>query len=100
MVCVDLMPIDRIMLRALEIGKMLEGYGLHVPRVVGWAGAGKALPGPAEIQVDLPEVTDLTGGDLARLGHEISGLVGIEILVWAERPGEARVLPGERIRYL
>ncbi|MGJ3510130.1 hypothetical protein [Enemella sp. A6] len=98
----DLTPIDRILLRAHEIKQVLDGHGLHNARVVGWAGAGhEGVPGvPAEIQVDLPEVTDLTSGDLARLDREISAMVGVEVVVWAERPGEARVLSGERIHYL
>lgn len=100
MVCVDLTPLDRIMLHAHEIKQALEGHGLHNARVIGWAGAGKDLPGPAEIQVDLPAITDLTAGDMFRLGRKFSELVGIEIHLGAERPGEAKVLPGEKIRYL
>ncbi len=95
-----LTPLDRIVLRANEVKGLLAGHGLHNARVVGWAGAGKDLGGPAEIQVDLPEVTDLTSGDMARLDRELTALVGIEIVTWAVLPGEAEVLPGEKIRYL
>lgn len=93
-------PLDWIMFRRDEVKAVLAGHGLNNARVVGWAGAAKDLGGPAEIQVDLPEVTDLTSGDLARLDHELSELVGVELVVWAVRPGEAQVLPGEKISYL
>jgi len=83
-----LTPLDRIVLRANEVKGLLAGHGLHNARVVGWAGAGKDLGGPAEIQVDLPEVTDLTSGDMARLDRELTALVGIEIVTWAVLPGE------------
>lgn len=79
---------------------MLDAHGLANARVVGWAGAGKDLPGPAEIQADFALATDLTSGDLARLDRELSTIVGLEIVVWAVRPGEGKVLPGEKIRYL
>lgn len=90
------------MLRAVEVKAVLAGHGLHNARVVGWAGASKWMPAsvPAEIQVDLPEVTDLTSGDLKRLDDRLSALVGLNVVVWAVRPGEAEVLPGEKIRYL
>ena len=100
---VDITPLDRIMLHGAAVKALLDGHSLHNARVVGWAGAGKDYSDvgvPAEIQVDLPEVTDLTSGDLARLDRELSELVGIEVVVWAVRPGERRVLPGEKIRYL
>lgn len=102
MVRVDLTPLDRIMLRANEVRALLAGHGLLNARVVGWAGAGKDFGPrvPAEIQVDLPDVTDLTSGDMTRLDRELTALVGIEIVTWAVRPGEAEVLPGEKIRYL
>ena len=93
-------PLDWIMLRREDVKSVLDAHGLANARVVGWAGAGKDLPGPAEIQADLPQVTDLTSGDLARLGSELSTIVGLEIVVWAVRPGEGKVLPGEKIRYL
>ena len=98
----DLTALDWIMLHADQARDLLASHGLQRPRVVGWAGAGSWAPSgvPAEIEVDLPEVTDLTGGDLARLGRELSELVGVEIVVWASPPGESRVLPGERVRYL
>ena len=98
----DLLALDRIMLRAVQVKAVLAGYGLHNARVVGWAGASKWMPAsvPAEIQVDLPEVTDLTGGDLKRLDDRLSALVGLNVVVWAVRPGEAEVLTGEKIRYL
>jgi len=94
----DLTPLDRIMLRAKGVKALLAGHGLLNARVVGWAGAGKDFGPrvPAEIQVDLPEVTDLTSGDMARLDRELTALVGIEIVTWAARPGEADVLPGEK----
>lgn len=98
----DLTPLDRILLRANEVKALLAGHGLLNARVSGWAGAGKDFGPkvPAEIQVDLPEVTDLTTGDLARIDRELTALVGIEVVTWAVRPGEADVLPGEKIRYL
>lgn len=55
----DLRPLDWILLRRDDITAHLARFRLTNPRVVGWAGAGSNLPGPAEIQVDLPEVTDL-----------------------------------------
>ncbi len=97
---VDPTPLDWIMLRREDIKSVLDAHGLANARVVGWAGAGKDLPGPAEIQADLPQVTDLTSGDLARLDRKLSTIVGLEIVVWAVRPGEGKVLPGEKIRYL
>lgn len=93
-------PLDWIMLRAAEVKQVLAGQGLLNARVIGWAGAGKALPGPAEIAVDLPPVTDLTAGDLAALDREPGALLGFDVVVVAEPPGQRRVLPGERIRYL
>lgn len=98
----DLTPLDRIMLHASEVKAVLEGHGLLNARVVGWAGAGKDLGRtvPAEIQVDLPEVTDLTAGDLAKLDRALNALVGVRVVTWPIRPGEADVLPGEKVRYL
>lgn len=96
----DPTPLDWIMLRREDVKSVLDAHGLANARVIGWAGAGKDLPGPAEIQADLPQVTDLTSGDLARLDRELSAVVGLEIVVWAVRPGEGKVLPGEKIRYL
>lgn len=98
----DLTALDWIMLRSDDVKRVLAGHGLHNARVVGWAGAGKWMPEsvPAEIQVDLPEVTDLMSGDLKRLDDQLSELVGVSIVVWAVRPGGAEVLPGEKIRYL
>lgn len=97
-----LTPLARIMLHANEVKALLSGHGLLNARVVGWAGAGKDFgPNvPAEIQVDLPEVTDLTSGDLARLDRELTALVGIEIVTWAVRPGDREVRQGEKVRYL
>ena len=88
--------------RETRTGAKGLGHGLLNARVVGWAGAGKDFGPrvPAEIQVDLPEVTDLTAGDLARLDHVLSALVGVEVVTWAVRPGGADVLPGERVRCL
>ena len=98
----DLTALDWIMLRSDDVKSVLAAHGLHNARVVGWAGAGSWAPSgvPAEIQVDLPEVTDLTSGDLKRLDDQLSELVGVSVVVWAVRPGEAVVLPGEKIRYL
>lgn len=45
-------------------------------------------------------MTDLTSGDLKRLDDQLSELVGVEVVVWAVRPGEAEVLPGAKVRYL
>lgn len=98
----DLTPLDWILLRRDEVKALLAGHGLYNSRVVGWAGAGQAATSgvPAEIEVDLPETTDLTGGDLARLGSELTALLGIAVLVWAVPVGENKILPGEMIRYL
>ncbi|MHA6510730.1 hypothetical protein [Tessaracoccus sp. Y1736] len=54
---------------------------------------------PAEIEVDLPS-RRMTGGDLARLGNELTALIGLEVVVWAVPVGLARVPPGEKIRCL
>lgn len=98
----DTRPLDWIMHRRDEVAALLAGYGLHNARVVGWAGAGQAaLNGvPVEIEVDLPESTDLTGGDMARLADEKTKMVGIDVLVWTVPVGERRILRGEVIRYL
>ncbi len=98
----ELTPLDWIMLRAAEVKAVLAGVGLHNARVVGWAGANmQAVAGVhAEIQVDLPPTTDLTSGDMKRIDDQLSELVGLPVVVWATRPGEAEVLPGEKIRYL
>ncbi|GAA1703893.1 hypothetical protein [Propioniferax innocua] len=93
-------PLDWIMLRADDVKALLAGRGLGNARVIGWAGAGKDLPAAAEIAVDLPEVTDLTAGDLAALDREVSALVGLDVIVVPQRPGEREMLPGERVRYL
>lgn len=80
---------------------LLAGYGLHNPRVVGLASTGRAtLLGPAEIQVDLPAHTDLTGGDIARIGRLITAQTGVDVLVWATPVGQADLLPGEKAVYL
>lgn len=95
-----LTPLDWIILHAEEVKQRLGSRGLTNARVTGWAGAGKALPGPVEIAADLPPETDLTAGDVARLDRELETLLGFEVVVVAEQPGSRRVLPGERIRYL
>ncbi|MDO4613961.1 MAG: hypothetical protein Q4B10_07895 [Actinomycetaceae bacterium] len=95
-----LVPLDWIMLRADDVKALLAGRGLRNPRVIGWAGAGKDFPVAAEIAVDLPEVTDLTAGDLAGLDREVSVLVGLDVVVVPQRPGERDLLPVERVRYL
>ncbi|CEH05310.1 hypothetical protein [Propionibacterium freudenreichii] len=95
-----LVPLDWIMLRAGDVKALLVGRGLSNARVIGWAGAGKDFPVAAEIAVDLPEATDLTAGDLAVLDREVSSLVGLEVVVVPQRPGERDMLPGERVRYL
>lgn len=72
------------MLRSEDVKALLTGVGLPNARVVGCAGAGKDhsdVGVPAEIQVDLPEITDLTSGDLARPDRELTALVGIEVVV-------------------
>ena len=94
------MPLDWIMRRAGEIKALLAGRGLGNARVIGWAGAGKDFPVAAEIAVDLPEATDLTAGDLAALDREVSALVGLDVVVVPQRPGEHKILPGERVHYL
>lgn len=96
----DLTAIDWIMLRREDVRRVLDARGLANARVVGWTGAGEELPGPAEIEVDLAQVTDLTSGDLARLGRELTTLVGVEIVVWAAVPGDGIVRSGEKIGYL
>lgn len=93
-------PLDWIMLRREDIKDLLAGYGMTNARVIGWAGAGKSFPAPAEIAVELSGHTDLTGGDLAKIDREVGTLVGIEVVVVVQRPGEGTVLPGEKIRYL
>lgn len=95
-----LVPLDWIMLRAGEIKLLLAGRGLGNARVIGWAAAGKDFPVTAEIAVDLPEVTDLTAGDVAALDREVGALVGLDVVVVPQRPGEREVLAGERVRYL
>ncbi|WP_029211917.1 MULTISPECIES: hypothetical protein [Arsenicicoccus] len=87
------------MLRREEIKDLLAGYGMTTARVIGWAGAGKDLPGPAEIAVDINAPTDLTGGDLAKIDREVGALVGLEVVVVVQRPGEGTVLPGEKIKF-
>ena len=88
--------LDWIMLRRDEVKAVLAAHGLNNARVVCWAGAAKDLGGPAEIQVDLPEITDLTSGDLARLDHELSELVGVELVVWPCGQARLRCCPARR----
>lgn len=96
----EITPLDLILLRREEVSAHLNAHGLRNARVVGWAGARLDLPGPAEIEVDMPMVTDLTAGDLGRIGRDLTGLVGFEILVWPSPPGQRTILPGERVVYL
>ena len=44
--------------------------------------------------------TNPTTGDLAALDREVSALVGLDVVVVPQRPGERDMLPGERVRYL
>lgn len=96
----DLTALDMLLLRCEEVRDLLAGHGLVVPRVIGWAGTGLDLPGPAEVAAELSGTTDLTAGDLARLDRELGELVGHEVVVVIQRAGEATVLPGEKVRYL
>lgn len=66
----------------------LAGYGLGNARVVGWAAARmEPVAGvPAEIEVDPPPHTDLTAGDIARIGHELTAIVGTPVLALMGRP--------------